>query len=206
MYSGIIRNLGLVRELCHLGQNRKLTISSEIFSLKEDAVKIGDSIAINGVCLTVVALNNSLAEFDLGIETLKKTTLGNLTKGKTVNLERCLKLSDRVDGNLVQGHVDTTIKLLRRQEIENTVLFELELPAQLKELIAQKGYVTLDGIALTVGEVFKESFLVYVIPYTLEETTLKNLQVGESVNLEIDSIARYVNRIISLRGGVGDGT
>ncbi len=199
MYSGIIRNLGKVEETRRQEQSGKLEISSEIFSKSVDAVKIGDSIAINGVCLTVVALNNATAEFDLGTETIKKTTLGNLKKGAIVNLERCLKLSDRVDGNLVQGHIDTTIKLLRRQETENTVIFEFELPADLKHLIVQKGYVTLDGVALTVGEVFDNSFLVYIIPYTLEETTFKNLQVNEKVNLEIDSIARYVERILLTR-------
>lgn len=206
MYSGIIRHLGKVEKFSSVVTGTKLIISSDLFSDTVDPIRLGDSIAVNGVCLTVVSVNKSLVEFDLGIETIKKTTLLNINEGAVINLERCLKLSDRVDGNLVQGHVDTTIKLIGRKEIENTVIFEFELPKDLKHLIAQKGYVTLDGVALTVGEVSKVSFLVYVIPYTLRETTFKNLQVGESVNLEIDSIARYVERIISVRAGESDGT
>lgn len=198
MFNGIIRNLGTIKAQLK-GSGHKLQIVSDLFKQQEEPIKNGDSIAVNGVCLTVVKIENNYAEFDLATETIRKTTLGDLKEGSRVNLERCLKVSDRIDGNLVQGHIDQRVKLLSKKQEENTIVLEFELPKELAHLIAKKGYVTLDGIALTVGDLGKNSFFVYIIPYTLSETNFKTLEVGDTVNLEVDSVARYVQRILEVR-------
>ncbi len=192
MFAGIVAGVGTVTGT---------KTSDDMFSIRlkapliEGAV-LGESICVSGVCLTVVKIEDEGYWFDLATETRRCTTLGALEKGSCVNLERSLKASDFVHGHFVQGHVDTMSKVIERSESENTVTFVFERPSIIADLIVPKGSVCIDGVSLTVGEVDDASFSVYIIPHTLSVTTFCNLQVGDAVNIESDSLARYVRSIV----------
>lgn len=186
MFTGIIRKIGRVISL----QDNKLVIDAGVLA------GLGDSIAISGVCLSVTKIDGDNLHFDLASETLRKTKLGSLTQGSRVNLEESAAVGDKIHGHFVQGHVDAVSKVLAKDEEENTLKLTFELPDAIKGLVAPKGSITIDGVSLTVGEVEKDSFSVYIIPLTLEETTLSDLKVGSTVNLEADCLARYVKEIL----------
>lgn len=195
MFTGIIERKALVLALEWQDQTSKITVEN-VFDAQQ--LKTGDSIAVSGVCLTVVAYNQQALQFDLSGETLRRTTLGDRKVGEYVNLERALKLDAGIDGHLVTGHVDAKVSLLSRRPEHNSERLEWHLPTEMRPFIAEKGCVALDGISLTVGEVGEESFAAYIIPHTRAQvTTLDQTKVGDKVNLEVDLIARYVHRQLS---------
>lgn len=201
MFSGIVRNTGEVVNFESSSSGARLTISSRLFA--EGAV-LGESIAVDGVCLTVVAVDvtKTQAVFDLATETLRCTTFSQLNStaaGRCVviNLERSLRFGDPVDGHFVQGHVDAVAELLSREEQGgNTIKLIFRLPAILAWGFSPKGSVAINGVSLTVGEVSDESFSVYIIPHTLAETNLRELSPGMFVNIEVDCLARYVRQAL----------
>lgn len=155
-------------------------------------IRTGESVAVDGVCLTVVKKRGQRLDFDVIDETNRKTTLGDLQAGSRVNLERSLQRNDRMAGHFVTGHVDGVGKILRRAHQRNQELLEIETPPGLAPLMPPKGSVTVDGISLTLGPSGAKSFTVYLIPHTLQMTTLGKKKVGQRVNIEADILARYV--------------
>lgn len=196
MFSGIISEIGIVASLVLDGEQVELGIKAAMFSGPE-LPTIGASIAVSGVCLTVTRLESGVAYFALASETLRRSALGTMQTNSKVNLERSLRLGDRLDGHLVLGHVDATAEILDRTQEANTVCFQVTSPHEIAALIATKGSITIDGVSLTVGEVTNDAFFVYVIPHTLKETTMHEYQPGRKVNVEADCIARYVQRLHS---------
>lgn len=186
MFSGLVEELGTVVELLDQGPGRRLVIEANIAA--ED-VSIGDSIANNGCCLTVVEIQGSQLSFDAGPETLKRTSLGNLSPGGRVNLERSLKLGDRIGGHLVTGHVDGLGHLHQRLDDNQWSTFWFQIPNGLYRQMASKGSITVDGVSLTLVDVEPDKFSVSLIPHTLQVTTLGRLNVGDPVNLETDLLA-----------------
>lgn len=186
MFSGIISELARVERR----EPQALLIKASSFGLEPPLM--GESVAINGVCLSVVELKDDVAKFEISQETFKRTSLGSLTFSSTVNLERSLKVGSRLDGHLVLGHVDDTASLL---EVSGE-LYRFSLPLSIAALVAEKGSITIDGVSLTVGEVGRDSFCVYIIPHTKKITLFSTYKKGVLVNLEADSIARYVQRLI----------
>jgi len=188
MFSGIIEALGTVRE--NDANLARLVIESALF--EAEPPDLGDSIAICGVCLTVAKRQDANLHFDLASETRRVTTIGELTIGASVNLERSLRVGDRIHGHFVHGHVDAVSTVLRIDCESNTWRFECELPEALRQLAVRKGSIAVDGVSLTIGETTAESFSFYVIPHTFSETTFSQLKVGQRVNLEADMLSRYV--------------
>ena len=162
-------------------------------------VSLGDSIAVSGTCLTMVDFDQKSFETDVSIETLSKTTLRSRLEGGMVNLEKALKVDDRLGGHLVTGHVDGVGLVVDVEKISDYVRFLISVPDDLKRFLATKGSVCIDGVSLTVNESRADQFEVMAIPHTLEITTLRELRAGDSVNIEIDIIARYLERLISER-------
>lgn len=192
MFTGIITNIGVVIQGLPVGQSGQIII--ETTKTFNDTVTIGDSIAIDGVCLTVVAIENHCLSFDLSDETIEKTIFNNLSATRLVNLEKALKVGDKLDGHIVQGHVDTTVFVDETNNINNNkqIVFSLPEPKrQYLKYIAPKGSITINGVSLTVNTVINQRFSVNIIPHTLEKTNLGSLQKNDLVNLEIDMFARY---------------
>jgi len=193
MFAGIVEGVGSV-EVGSIPE--RFAVRSELFVRCQSELKIGDSIAVNGVCLTLVELGER-AIFDLATETRRRTTLGGLRPGAEVNLELSLRFGDRVDGHFVQGHVDGVSEVLScSDEGNNTQRVELTLPEEVRGLIVPKGAVALDGVSLTVGEVDPEKFCVYLIPHTKARTNFRDLQPGRLLNVEADAVARYVRGVL----------
>jgi len=161
-----------------------------------DDLKLGDSIAINGACLTVVDLGPRSFSVDLSPETLRRTSLGSLATGGVVNLERALAVGDRMGGHIVQGHVDGTGRITSRRAEEDCVNIRVRAPKRLMPYIVEKGFIAVDGISLTVVKRSASSFLLSVIPYTLQYTNLRVKVVGDRVNLEADIVAKYVESLL----------
>ncbi|HEX6454547.1 MAG TPA: riboflavin synthase [Trebonia sp.] len=201
MFTGIVEDLGEVEAVEHEGDSARIYIRS--VKVTQDA-RIGDSIAVNGVCLTVTALpggppdQNAPRGFvaDVMGETLRLTSLKDIAPGTKVNLERSVKVTDRLGGHLVQGHVDGTATIVSRGPQEHWEIVRIGLPADLSKYVAHKGSVTVDGISLTVSGVAEDWFEVSLIPETLKRTTLGVKQPGEPVNLEVDVIAKYVEKLL----------
>ncbi len=194
MFTGIIESIGQIDQIEDHGADCRLRIQAATGFL--DDAKLGDSIAINGACMTVTRFEPTRFEVDVSAESLSCTTLGGLKAGDAVNLERALALGDRLGGHLVTGHVDATVNLRnRRQEGESWVM-SFGLPAGLESMIATKGSVALDGISLTVNHVDEEALWVNIIPRTFEQTTLGQRAEGDRVNLEVDLMARYAARLL----------
>jgi riboflavin synthase len=193
MFTGIIQDTGTVASLTARGGDVRLAIRVGRLDLSQTA--IGDSICVQGCCVTAVALSAQGFEADLSRETLGLTTLGELAVGATVNLEPALRAGDALGGHLVSGHVDGIAKLVSRSADARSTRMVFEAPAALARFIARKGSVALNGVSLTVNEVDGVQFGVNLIPHTLEVTTLGELVPGSAVNLEIDQVARYVERL-----------
>jgi len=189
VFTGIVEELGEVVEVVELPDSARIAISGPLVT--SDA-KLGDSIAVNGVCLTVVNLADAVFTVDAVRETLDRTSLAKIGKGDPVNLERAMALGDRLGGHIVQGHVDGTGVFLDRDEHGLTTF---GIPARLTRYLSEKGSVTVDGVSLTVVEVTEDRFSVALIPATLEMTTLGGRQPGEKVNLEVDVLAKYLERL-----------
>jgi len=193
MFTGIVEELGVVESVLDQGDAVRLTVRGP--HVMVDA-GLGDSIAVNGCCLTVAERDQETFTADVMRETLDKTSLGGLEPGSRVNLERAVTPQTRLGGHIVQGHVDGTGAVLGRTPSEHWELVEIGLPADLARYLVPKGSVTVDGISLTVVEVRPQSFTVSLIPETLARTTLGLTQDGDRVNLEVDVIAKYVERLL----------
>jgi len=200
MFTGIIEATGTIRSARRDGSTMRLTV--DLGRLGDD-IKTGESIAVNGVCLTVAKLVGSFVEFDISAETLAKTTLGKLTSSSQVNIERAMKADERFGGHFVLGHIDgtATIRAIERQG--QFAVMKFEAAAELLDQMVVKGSIAVDGISLTVAEMDKTSFSVALIPQTLEKTTLGRAQIGDIVNIETDIIIKAVNkRLKSANGGL----
>ena len=194
MFTGIVEELGSIGAVTSNATGARLEITASL--VREDA-HIGDSISLNGCCLTVVALLPTGYTVDAVEETLRVTTLGQLRSGDRVNLERSVRLADRLGGHLVQGHVDGTGSVLSREsEADGSVRLRFSAPPEVLRYVVYKGSIAVDGVSLTVAGVDDTSFEVALIPHTQTVTTLGLRQVGDSVNLETDVIARYVERLL----------
>lgn len=189
MFTGIVEEVGAVVSISSNG----MTVRAE--KVMSD-LKLGDSIAVNGACLTAVSLSGSEFSVDLSPETMRRTSLGDLSAGGSVNLERALSASDRMGGHIVQGHVDGTGRITSTKEDGDSIIFRVRTPARLMPYIVEKGFIAVDGISLTVVKVGTSSFTLAVIPYTLRNTNLETLSVGARVNLEADILAKYVENLL----------
>ena len=192
MFAGIVTHVGKIVSSRPSGDGLRLSVEVADFAI--DEVKIGDSIAIQGVCHTVVAKSPAGFEIDTSAATLAVTT--GLEAGKPVNLERSLRLSDRIDGHLVAGHVDGVGTVTAFEDLGGSVRLEIEAPAEIARYIAKKGSISVDGVSLTVNRVEGARFEINLIPHTRVVTTLGRLAKGERVNLEADMLARYVERMV----------
>jgi riboflavin synthase len=199
MFTGIIETTGRIASVEPRGGDVRLAVAAGALGL--DDVAIGDSIAVSGVCLTAVAIDRDAFVADVSTETLSRTSLGALGVGAAVNLEKAMRLSDRLGGHLVSGHIDGLGKVVAIEHDARSQRWTFELPAELARYVAAKGSIAIDGISLTVNEVDGRRFGVNLIPHTIEVTTLKDRRIGDSVNIEVDMIARYVERMYGLRDG-----
>jgi len=193
VFTGLIEQVGKVRQLQQGGAQVRLTVACD-FPAGE--VRLGDSIAVNGSCLTVVAFEQGWFQADLSPETLQRTALQQLTVGSPVNLERALRLSDRLGGHLVSGHVDAVGTVQKRDQDRNAVRFQVGLDPRWLRYLVEKGSVAIDGISLTVNSVDASGFSVTVIPHTLAQTTLADARPGTRVNIETDLLGKYVERLL----------
>jgi riboflavin synthase len=191
MFTGIIETLGTIQEIKKEKDNIHITIDSSITS----ELKIDQSVAHNGICLTVVALKDTLYTVTAIDETIKKTNLSSWKTGDSVNLERAMKLGDRLDGHIVQGHVDQTGTCVVAQETNGSWLYTFEYDDTLNNITIEKGSITVNGVSLTVVNSKKNQFSVAIIPYTHEHTNFKSFGVGTKINLEFDVIGKYVARL-----------
>jgi len=204
MFTGIVEEIGRMRRIGKQGQAMVLTV--EASKVLED-VHLGDSIAINGVCLTVIAFDGASFTVDVMPETFRKTTLRHMQPGTSVNLERAMPATGRFGGHIVQGHVDTPGRIVSRHNEENAVVFRLEPEDQGQmKFVIPHGSITLDGISLTVVRVDDRSFTVSIIPHTLAQTVMQHKQPGDLVNIEYDLLGKYIDRLLSFRGQEADGS
>ncbi|HEC06585.1 MAG TPA: riboflavin synthase [Thiolapillus brandeum] len=194
MFTGIIQAIGKVTGIKDQGGDIRLGIDTGKLDLSD--VALGDSIAVNGVCLTAVELPGNGFVADVSGETLSLTSLGNLKSGSPVNLEKALTLATRLGGHLVSGHVDGLGTVISRQEDARSVRFVIEAPAELAKYIVHKGSITVDGTSLTVNGVDGARFELNIVPHTLQETIMDTYRAGSQVNLEVDLIARYLERLL----------
>lgn len=200
MFTGIVEELGLLRAVRSGADSARLIIEAK--KVLED-IRLGDSIAVNGVCLTAVSVGDGVWAADVMAETLKKSNLGALKAGDRVNLERALRLSDRLGGHMVSGHIDGVGTITRLEKRDIATLVTIRAPAEVMRYIISKGSVAIDGISLTVVDFNPESFQVSLIPHTARLTTLGFKREGDTVNLEGDLIGKYVEKLLYLRGESG---
>ena len=198
MFTGLVEETGELLALERSTAGARLTLRAPIVA--SDA-HLGDSVAVNGCCLTVTTQEGEKLAFDLLDETLARTNLGQLASGAPVNLERALAAHARLGGHFVQGHIDTTSPVLAFEQVKADHRLEIALPKEFARYVAFKGSIAIDGISLTVAEVRDRSFVVWIIPHTLSVTNLRTKKAGGLVNLEFDLLAKYVERIVSTRQG-----
>lgn len=190
MFTGIVEEVGVMDSLEGYRMSFRATRVME-------GMKLGDSIAVNGACLTVVEFGEGKFSVDLSPETLKRTSIGNLSIGKAVNLERPLAVSDRLGGHIVQGHVDATGLLTSKKPDKDFFILRVRSPKRMMPYIVEKGFITVDGISLTVVKKDTSSFTLSVIPHTLENTNLREKAAGDRVNLEFDIVAKYIESLLA---------
>ena len=194
MFTGIVETQGIVKKVIETGTNKTFWIKSQISSkLKPD-----QSLAHDGVCLTVEEVKGSRHRVTAIAETLGITTLGDWVEGSIINLERCLKINDRLDGHFVQGHIDTTAICVYRKEKDGSWEFSFQILPEFASLIIEKGSITINGISLTVFNLDASTFDVAIIPYTFEHTNMNLVKPGQKVNIEFDMLGKYINRKLSL--------
>lgn len=193
MFTGLVEETGRLEWIRRAGGSAQLAVSAPVVA---EGVLVGDSVAVNGCCLTVTLAQDGLLVFDLLEETLKKTNLGGLSPGSRVNLERSLPANGRLGGHFVQGHIDTTIALLDAEKHGADLRLDFEMPSDFARYIAYKGSVALNGTSLTVAEIGAGTFTVWIIPHTAAATNLGTLRAGDRVNLECDILAKYTARIL----------
>lgn len=195
MFTGIIESLGTITTIDTNGTNKTFWIQSPIST----ELNIDQSLSHDGVCLTVEGIRNNCHRVTAIEETLEKTALDQWKPGHLINLERCLRMNGRLDGHIVQGHVDTTATCIQRRQKEGSWEFQFEFSKKFSPLVIEKGSISLNGISLTIFNVKKTKFDIAVIPYTFDNTNIRSIEPGVSVNLEFDIIGKYVSRINSLR-------
>jgi riboflavin synthase len=194
VFTGIIQAVGTIANMENRGGDMRLRIATGKLSL--DDVALGDSIAVNGVCLTVVELPGNGFVADVSRETMTHTSLASLKMGSSVNLEKALTLATRLGGHLVSGHVDGLGEVVSRSDDARSVHFVIRAPDELAKYIAHKGSITIDGTSLTVNQVNGAEFDLNIVPHTIQETIISGYQAGSKVNLEVDIIARYLERLV----------
>ncbi|PWI34499.1 riboflavin synthase [Vibrio albus] len=194
MFTGIIEAVGTLTAITPKGEDISITVETGKLDMSD--VKLGDSIATNGVCLTVVAFGANSYTADLSLETLKMTGFAQYKAGDRVNLEKAMLPSTRFGGHIVSGHVDGVGEIIERNQVGRAVEFWVKMPEDLVRYVAQKGSITVDGISLTVNGLRKDAFKLTIVPHTSEETTMDQFQVGRKVNLEVDVLARYLERLL----------
>lgn len=199
MFTGLIEEVGHIEAIHRRGKLVELTIEAKTVL---DDVKIGDSIAVNGACLTVTALSDTTFTVQAVHETLRRTNIEKLKKGSPVNLERSLRMEDRLGGHLVQGHIDGTGRIISVKGTYDNVLISIFPEPGLDRYIVEKGSIAVDGISLTVSSVKKREFGISVIPHTLQATTLAHARIGDIVNIETDIISKYVEKLITSDGSL----
>jgi riboflavin synthase len=195
MFTGIIETLGKIENIEQEKSNIHFYVSSAI----SNELKIDQSVSHNGVCLTVVGLNNDQHKVTAIDETLQKTNLAQLKVGDLINLERCTLAGGRFDGHIVQGHVDQTARCIQKKDENGSFIFTFQYDVSKQNITVEKGSITVNGISLTVVDSKDDQFSVAIIPYTLEHTNLQQVEVGSTVNLEFDIIGKYVTKIMALR-------
>lgn len=193
MFTGLIETQGTIARVDRVAGGVQLEIYAPDFGRD---MAIGDSIAVDGACLTVAKFIRGAFVADVSDETLAKTTLGGLTTGGKVNLERALRLSDRLGGHLVSGHVDGVGRLLLRHAAGNSTVYQFQVPGELMEYVVRKGSIAVDGVSLTVAQIRGDSFAAAVVPHTEQVTSFKDKPIGSPVNIEIDMMAKYVRRFV----------
>ncbi|KJS88573.1 MAG: riboflavin synthase subunit alpha [Peptococcaceae bacterium BICA1-8] len=194
MFTGLVEELGTIKAVYNGTDSSRLKIAGRVVV---EGLKLGDSIAVNGVCLTVVDINKDDFQAQVMAETLKKTNLRELQIGNKVNLERALRMSDRLGGHLVSGHVDGVGRIIEKKRHDIAIVIRIEAPETVLYYLINKGSVAIDGISLTVVEVGSKDFTISLIPHTMSLTTLGLKNVGEMVNLEVDMLARYVESFVN---------
>ncbi|NOY00015.1 MAG: riboflavin synthase [Verrucomicrobia bacterium] len=192
MFTGIVESCGEVRAMESVEAGFRLSLG---IPFAED-LRQGESVAVNGCCLTVTMIKNDVVTFDLLAETCRVTNLGDLKAGGVVNLERALKATDRMSGHFVQGHVDCTSEILELEAVGQDYRLKVSLPENFARYLINKGSICVDGMSLTAAEVGEDSFTIWLIPHTMEITNLKERQVGQRVNLEFDMLAKYVEKLV----------
>lgn len=202
MFTGIVEGKGKILRVEYRGQAKRLTIELP-FHLTE--VQLGDSISINGVCLTIVEKEGQAISFDLSGETIEKTLLGELKEGDSVNLERALRLTDRLGGHIVTGHIDGMGVITEKRKERDFINLKVKIPKSVSKYVVPKGSIAIDGISLTINECRGEEVRITLIPYTLEKTTLMDKRVGDRVNMEADILGKYVERLLSQGSGKSEG-
>ncbi|MFZ3579462.1 riboflavin synthase [Virgibacillus sp. DJP39] len=195
MFTGIIEELGQVKKIQRESANSvQLTIQATTINTD---MNIGDSIAVNGICLTVTTFNENTFSVDVMPETIKATSLNTLKTGSSVNLERAMHAKGRFGGHFVSGHIDGTGKITRKEKQENAIYYDIEVPVELKAYLLKKGSVAVDGISLTLFDVNDQTFTISLIPHTVSQTVLGEKTVGSTVNIECDMLAKYVEQMLN---------
>ncbi len=202
MFTGLIEDVGKILKISRTGASARLEVAT---SLPADEIKLGDSIAVNGICLTVVDKSAARLVFDVSPETIGRSSFNRLGPGHYVNLERALRVGDRLGGHIVSGHVDCTAPVVSRRELSGNHIFEFRLPREFARYVIEKGSVAIDGISLTVNTVSEEGFSVNIIPHTALATTLQYKKPGDDVNIETDIIGKYVERLLLGKTPGGEG-
>jgi riboflavin synthase len=188
MFTGIVKEIGKVTYFSRYQKEKNLMVRSTIIC---SDVRIGDSVSVNGVCLTATKINYDILVFDLLSETIELTNLGLLKVGDSVSLEDSLKTSDKISGHFVTGHIDCMGTIKKKGVLKNNSFIDIEIPKKFLGLLAPKGSVAVDGISLTIVSVFRDSFTVYIIPHTFNNTVLKERKISQKVNIEFDILAKY---------------
>lgn len=202
MFTGIIEGLGTIAGIQSAGQGKRLTVEADTLL---EQTKIGDSISVSGACLTVVKIDGRRFDVDVSPETLQMTTFGNVKIGERINIERAMRLSDRVDGHLVSGHIDGTGIIRQREILSNAVIMTFEVDESLSRYMIVKGSVAVDGISLTINAFGAGNFSVSLIPLTAQLTTIGHKKKGDPVNIETDMIGKYVERFMGDMAGMNKG-
>ncbi len=194
MFTGLIEDIGRIAAIEPRGDGTRLTIETQ---LPRKEISLGDSIAVNGICLTVTDTGGSGLIFDVSPETAARSTIRELRGGSRVNLERALKMGDRLGGHIVTGHIDCCATLVATRQDSDSRVLGFSLPPEFLRYLVHKGSITVDGISLTVNGLTKEGFSVTIIPHTFEQTTLSTLKIGSRVNIETDILGKYVERLLA---------
>lgn len=197
MFTGLVEGIGRVFDARMSGGDMNISIKP-LFDMSD--CRAGDSVAVNGACLTITETNDDLLIFYASAETTSRTTLGMLRKGSEVNLERALKLSDRLGGHIVSGHIDGVGKIAEKKQVKNSWLLGVEIDSSLSRYTIEKGSIAIEGISLTINRCNRGYFEVNIIPETASSTTLLNKRVGEKVNIETDMIAKYIEKLFMKEG------